>query len=98
MSGVNTARGRARRVLLSALAGGGLTAAGLSGPLSGGALASESPTGVDPPPGTSTAPAPQTPTQTSTTATPTTTTGTTTTTGGPTSAAATPTPPPTSTA
>ncbi len=39
---------RVRRVILSALAGGGLTAVGLSGPLSGGALAAEPTTGVDP--------------------------------------------------
>jgi hypothetical protein len=91
MSGVSDARFKARRVILSALAGGGLTAAGLTGPLAGGALAADPPTGVAPPSGTSTTPASPTPTQTTTTATtPTTTTGTETTTG--TGTATTPTP------
>jgi hypothetical protein len=75
MSGVNSARVALRRVFLSALAGGGLTAAGLGGPLSGGALAADPPTGLAPPTGTSTTPAPEAPTQTTTTTT--TTTGTT---------------------
>jgi soluble lytic murein transglycosylase-like protein len=74
---------RVRRVILSALAGGGLTAVGLSGPLSGGALAAEPPSGPAPPSGATTTPAPSAPTQTTTTSTtPTTTTpstGTTTT-------------------
>ncbi|HEY5192924.1 MAG TPA: lytic murein transglycosylase [Solirubrobacteraceae bacterium] len=76
MSGVNSARFKARRVILSALAGGGLTAVGLSGPMSAGALAVE-PTGLAPPSGTTTTPAPSPPTQTTATATtPTTTTST----------------------
>jgi soluble lytic murein transglycosylase-like protein len=82
MSGVSSARVAARRVVLSALAGGGLTAAGLGGPLSGGALAADSPTGLAPPSGTSTTPAPEETTQTTTTTTTATTpaeTGTTTT-------------------
>jgi membrane-bound lytic murein transglycosylase B len=89
MSGVSGARIVVRRVVLSALAGGGLTAAGLGGPLSGGALAADPPTGLAPPSGTSTTPAPEAPTQTTTTTTTATTpaaTGTTTTTtpvGGP---------------
>jgi Transglycosylase SLT domain len=74
MPGVNSARTAARRVILSALAGGGLTAAGLGGPLSGGALADEpTTTGTAPPSGTSTTPAPQAPTQSTTSSTTTTT-------------------------
>jgi hypothetical protein len=69
MSGINDARSRTRRVILSALAGGGLTAVGLSGTLPGSALAAEPPTGSAPPSGTSTTPAPPAPTQTSTTPT-----------------------------
>lgn len=72
MSGVNGARIVVRRAILSALAGGGLTAAGLGGPLSGGALAADPPTGLAPPSGTSTTPAPEAPTQTTTTTTTTT--------------------------
>jgi hypothetical protein len=82
MSSVSGARVKVRRAILSALAGGGLTAVGLSGSLSGSALAAEPPTGPAAPSGTSTTPAPQAPTQTTTTSTtPTTptTTGTTTT-------------------
>ena len=72
MSGVNSARTAARRVILSALAGGGLTAVGLGGPLSGGALAADPPAPPTPTSGTSTTPAPEEPTQstTSTTTTP----------------------------
>jgi hypothetical protein len=79
MSGVNGARTAApvpfwvRRFVLSALAGGSLTAAGLGGPLSGGALAADPPTGLAPPSGTSTTPAPEAPTQTTSTTTTTTT-------------------------
>jgi membrane-bound lytic murein transglycosylase B len=63
---------RMRRVLLSALAGGGLTAVGLSGPWSGGALAADPATGLAVPSETTTTPVPSTPTQTTTTtATPT---------------------------
>jgi Transglycosylase SLT domain len=69
MAVVNRARSGVRRAILSALAGGGLTAVGLSGPLSGGALASETPTGANPQSGTSTTPAPPAPTQTTTTTT-----------------------------
>ncbi|MGC2374684.1 MAG: lytic transglycosylase domain-containing protein, partial [Solirubrobacteraceae bacterium] len=81
MSSVSGARIVVRRAILSALAGGGLTAAGLGGPLSGGALAAEAPTGLEPPAGTTSTPAPQAPAQTTTTSTaPTSTaTGTTTT-------------------
>jgi membrane-bound lytic murein transglycosylase B len=82
MSGVNGARVAVRRVILSALAGGGLTAVGLGGPLSGGALAADPPTGLAPPSGTSTTPAPEAPTQTTTTPTTTTTTTTPTTATG----------------
>jgi Transglycosylase SLT domain len=80
MSGVNGARVVVRRAVLSALAGGGLTAAGLGGPLSGGALAADPPTGIAPPSGTTSTPAPEAPTQTTTTST-TSTTPTSTTTG-----------------
>jgi soluble lytic murein transglycosylase-like protein len=45
MSPVNRARRRALRALLSALAGGGLTAAGLGGPLAGVAVGSTVPSG-----------------------------------------------------
>ena len=69
-------RAWARRAILSALAGGGLTAAGLGGPLSGGALAAEAPTGPAPPSGTTSTPAPEAPTQTTTTTTSTTPTST----------------------
>ena len=41
-------RRRARRAMLSALAGGGLTAAGLSGPLAGAALGADSATAASP--------------------------------------------------
>jgi membrane-bound lytic murein transglycosylase B len=78
MSGVNRVRVCVRRAILSALAGGGLTAVGLSGPLSGGALASETPAGAGPPSGTTTTTGPQALTQTTTTTT-TTAAGTTTT-------------------
>ncbi len=65
---------RTRRAIVTALAGGGLTAAGLGGQLPGGALAAEAPTGT-PPTGTSTtsgseAATPTTTTPTTTTATP----------------------------
>ncbi len=70
MSGVNGARFKVRRVILSALAGGGLTAVGLSGPLSGGALAADPPTGVAPPSSTTTTTTTSAvPTQTTTTTT-----------------------------
>jgi hypothetical protein len=84
MSGMNGARVAVRRVILSALAGGGLTAVGLGGPLSGGALAADPPTGLAPPSGTSTTPAPEAPTQTTTTTTTTTTSTATSTTTTPT--------------
>jgi membrane-bound lytic murein transglycosylase B len=70
------------RAMLSALAGGGLTAAGLGGPLAGGALAADVPAGTPSPaegstaPVTSSTPAPETPavaqqpTNTSATSTP----------------------------
>jgi Transglycosylase SLT domain len=53
-------RGWAWRALLSALAGGGLTAAGLGGPLTGGALGADTPVSSSTPAegSTSTAPAP----------------------------------------
>jgi membrane-bound lytic murein transglycosylase B len=70
---------RVRRVIVSVLAGGGITAVGLGGPLTGGALASEPSASSSPPSGTSTTPASETPTQTTTTST--TPTGTTTTSG-----------------
>jgi Transglycosylase SLT domain len=69
MSSVSDARVILRRAILSALAGGGLTAVGLGGPLSGGALAADPSTGLEPPSGTSTTPAPEAPTQTTTTST-----------------------------
>jgi soluble lytic murein transglycosylase-like protein len=70
---------RVRRAIVSALAGGGLTAVGLAVPLTGGALAAEPATGSTPPSGTSTTPSSEAPTQTTTTST--TPTGTTTTPG-----------------
>ncbi len=69
MSGVSDARLRTRRAIISALAGGGLTAIGLGGPLSGAALASEPPTDPASTTGTSTTSAPEAPTQTTTTST-----------------------------
>ncbi len=81
MPGVNSARTTARRVILSALAGGGMTAVGLGGPLSGGALAADPSTGLGTSSETSTTPAPEAPTQSTTSTTTTTTppaTGTTT--------------------
>jgi hypothetical protein len=72
MPGVNDARTTVRRVILSVLAGGGLTAAGLGGPLSGGALAADPPTGTSSTPETSTTPTPETPTQSTTSTTTTT--------------------------
>ena len=101
MSGIDDARFRrpvplkVRRVILSALAGGGLTAVGLSGPLSGGALAAEPPSGDAPPTETTTTPAPSAPTQTQTSTTATTPETTTTSTG--TSTTTTPVSPPPST-
>ncbi len=98
MSGIDDASFRrpvplkVRRVILSALAGGGLTAVGLSGPLSGGALAAEPPSGGAAPTGTTTTPAPSEPTQTQTSTTAT--TPETTTTGTATSTTATPVSPP----
>jgi Transglycosylase SLT domain len=75
---VNDARGWTRRAILSALAGGGMTAVGLGGPLSGGALAADAPTGLAPPSESSTTPAPsQEAPQTTTSETTTTATGTT---------------------
>ncbi|HEY5285656.1 MAG TPA: lytic murein transglycosylase [Solirubrobacteraceae bacterium] len=78
MSGIDDAPFRrpvplnVRRVILSALAGGGLTAVSLSGPLSGGALAAEPTSGGAAATGTTTTPAPAEPTQTQTTTTTTT--------------------------
>jgi soluble lytic murein transglycosylase-like protein len=69
MSGVNGARFWVRRAFVSALAGGGLTAVGLGGPLVGGALAAEPSSGSAPPSGTSTTPASEAPAQTTTTST-----------------------------
>jgi murein DD-endopeptidase MepM/ murein hydrolase activator NlpD len=82
MSGVKDARSSAleryarrgvpfnvRRVIVSVLAGGGITAVGLGGPFTGGALASEPSSGSSPPSGTSTTPASEAPTQTTTTST-----------------------------
>ncbi|HEY8304645.1 MAG TPA: lytic murein transglycosylase [Solirubrobacteraceae bacterium] len=66
-----------RRAIFTALAGGGLTAAGIGGPLAGGALGAEAP--VVPPAETPTTTESAAPTQTSTTTTSTTSTGTTTT-------------------
>src|SRR3984957_3444661 len=96
MSGIDDARFRrpvplkVRRAILSALAGGGLTAVSLSGPLSGGALAAEPQSGDAPPTETTTTPAPAAPTQTQTSSTATTPETTTTSTGTSTTA----TPPP----
>ncbi|MGH2911543.1 MAG: lytic transglycosylase domain-containing protein, partial [Solirubrobacteraceae bacterium] len=75
---MSDARGRTRRAILTAIAGGGLTAAGIGGPLTGGALAAEAPA-VTPPEGTPTTTGSAAPTQTPTTSTTTTSTGTTTT-------------------
>jgi hypothetical protein len=75
MSEVAGGRARVRRAILSALAGGGVTAIGLSGPLSGAAGAAEAAAEPATPSGTSTAPAeapPAAPTQTTTTTTTTT--------------------------
>jgi soluble lytic murein transglycosylase-like protein len=84
MSGVNDARAEAsegvpkgapvwiRRAILSALAGGGLTAAGLGGPLSGGALAADPQVSTGPATETSTTPAPEAPVQSTTSTTTTT--------------------------
>jgi Transglycosylase SLT domain len=63
MPGVNDARTAARRAILSVLAGGGLTAAGLGGPLSGGALAADPQTRLGPSSETSTTPVSEAPTQ-----------------------------------
>ena len=52
-------RGWAWRAMLSALAGGGLTAAGLGGPLAGGALAADAPMSSPSPSEGSTAPTPR---------------------------------------
>jgi soluble lytic murein transglycosylase-like protein len=75
---MSDARSRARRAILTALAGGGLTAAGIGGPLTGGALAAEDPA-VTPPAETPTTTGSAAPTQTTTTSTTTTSTATTTT-------------------
>lgn len=91
MSGVNGARSWTRRAIISALAGGGLTAVGLGGPLSGVALAAEPSAGASPPSGTSTTPASEAPTQTTTTSTAPTGTTTTPATTTPTTAASEPT-------
>jgi hypothetical protein len=94
MSEVNVARARVRRALLSALAGGGVTAVGLGGPLSG-AFAAEASTEPSPPPSeTSTTPAPEAPTQTTPTDPTTTSTGTTTTAAPVSEPSTTPTPTP----
>src|ERR1700722_7023705 len=75
MSEMNAARFKApmpfrvRRVILSALAGGGLTAVGLSAPMPGSALADEPSSGTTPPSGTTTTPASSAPTTTTTTTT-----------------------------
>ncbi|HTA14166.1 MAG TPA: lytic murein transglycosylase [Solirubrobacteraceae bacterium] len=65
MSEVSSTRVWARRTVLSALAGGGLTAIGLGGSLSG-ALADPPVEPSSPPSETSTTPAPEAPTQTTT--------------------------------
>jgi len=88
MTATSGARRRVWRALISAIAGGGLTAAGL-GPLSGGALAAETWTGSESE-GTGT-----TPTETTTSEKPTTTAPTTTSTPTPTPTASTPAPAPT---
>jgi membrane-bound lytic murein transglycosylase B len=86
MSGVNDPRAGAsaglpkntpvwmRRAVLSALAGSGLTVAGLGGPLSGGALAADPQAGIGTTTETSTTPAPEAPGQSTTSTTPTQTT------------------------
>lgn|GEM_PF-227786 len=72
----------ARRAMLSALTGGGLTAVGLGGALPGGALAADTPAGTTgageetPPPATETTPAPTPPAQQGGSSEPTTTTST----------------------
>lgn len=58
-----------RRAILSALAGGGLTVAGLGGPLSGGALAADPQVSTGPSTETSTTPATEAPTQSTTSTT-----------------------------
>ncbi len=63
-----------RRALVSALAGGGLTVAGLGGPLAADAPAAGSQGTTGPATETSTTPAPEAPTQSTTSTTPTTTT------------------------
>jgi hypothetical protein len=79
------ARRRLRRVMLSALAGSGLTAVGLGGALPGGALGAETPTGTTgagedtPPPATDTVTTPKASTPAPASSEPTTTTSTTTT-------------------
>jgi soluble lytic murein transglycosylase-like protein len=70
---MNSARRRAMRAVLSALAGGGLTAAGVGGALAPGALAAGTPTTTTE---GATTPAPAPPTTTGETTTPTTTTTT----------------------
>jgi soluble lytic murein transglycosylase-like protein len=77
MPPLTSARRKALRAMLSAVAGGGLTAAGLGGPLAGGALASTPETT------TTAAPAPAGAAETSTEQPPSTTTDTTTTTAIP---------------
>jgi hypothetical protein len=67
---MNSARRKAMRAVLSALAGGGLTAAGVGGALAPGALAAGTPTTTE----GATTPAPAPPTTTGETTTPTTTT------------------------
>jgi membrane-bound lytic murein transglycosylase B len=93
---------RSWRILVSALAGGGLTIAGLGGPLAGGAFGSEAGTGTTGPggePSTSTTPeAGTSTTTTTTTTTPTTPTPTVTTTAETTTTGATTTPSSTGTA
>jgi membrane-bound lytic murein transglycosylase B len=101
MSGIDDAPFRrpvplkVRRVILSALAGGGFTAVGLSGPLCAGALAAEPTSNGASATGTTTTPAPSAPTQTQTSTTETTPETTTTSTG--TSTTTTPVSPPPST-
>jgi soluble lytic murein transglycosylase-like protein len=77
MSGVSGARVVMRRMIVSALAGGGLTVAGLGAP---SALAADPSTGLEPPGGTTSTPEPEVPTQTTTTSTTPTSTATETTT------------------
>jgi len=71
---MSDARWRTRRAILTALAGGGLTAAGIGGPLTGGALAADAPA-VTPPAETPTTTGSTAPTQTTTTPTGSTSTG-----------------------